>query len=186
MTSPTTSPSEAKQRRVLNFDAIVVETIDVTKHGKTYSLRDDVPMTVMVRAFALQEQQLALREIEAPTVEQVEEWMAETAAQTLELCGAIFRHSLPEITDDEIVARFTLEEQTQLVMLFFSIRSAQLSRLANAPSGSSPSQPQSETEATTAGLTQASSVTGNRQSRRSGQHGKAGATTPQRRSSTTR
>lgn len=136
--------------RTLNFDAVVVETIDVTKHGKTYSLRDDIPMPVLVRVFELLDLQQSLRKREGTTSEDVAQWIYDLEELTLSICSDIFRHSLPEMTDEELAATFAFEEQMQLVMLFFTTRSQQLQPPRPAPTASSTetaSQIETETEA---------------------------------------
>lgn len=170
--------------RALNFDAIIVETIDVTKGGRTYKLRDDVPMTTLVRVFALLELQQSMRGREVVKAAEAAAWLDEQQALTLEICGAIFRHSLPELTDDELRTLFTFEEQLQLVMLFFTSRSLASLTQANAPSASSPTTMEtSGTETTTEppAETAAASATGNRQQRRSTERGKGAGTTPRKR-----
>lgn len=147
--------------KALNFDAVVVETIDVTKYGQTWQLRDDVPMRTLVRTFALIEKQQELSGKKGVTPQQADEWLGGLQDMTLALLGDIWRHTpdYAEMRNEEIAARFSFEEQLQLVMLFFTTRSQQLQQQANARATSSPT--------TTAASQSASQSSGpNRQQRR--------------------
>lgn len=173
--------------RTLNFDAVVVDTIDITKGGQTFSLRDDVPMTTLVRVFGLIEHQAAMKGRSKITPEQAEDWAAELEQRTLEICGAIFRHTDPEMTDEEIARLFSWEEQSQLVMLFFTTRYSALEKQANEQNASlPPSAEESESSATPRRAGQAgqaaqrvSSATVSPRSRQS--HGAVAATTRRKR-----
>lgn len=178
--------------KVLNFDAVVAETIDITKGGQTWRLRDDAPMAILVRTFALIEKQSELAGRKYATAEDAARWFTELQALTLELCGDIWRHTLPETTDAELDARFSFEEQLQLVMLFFTTRSSQLQRQRSALGTSSPTETTTATsDLTTSHRSQASSATESRPRasstasstapRRQQRPGAAGATTPPRR-----
>lgn len=165
--------------RALNFDAIIPETIDVTKGGHTYALRDDVPMTTLVRVFGLMELQASVRGQNVTSVD-AEHWLLELQAKTLQICGGIFRHTLPEMTDDELAARFSFEEQLQLVMLFFTSRSLQSRLQESGLNASSPATTVTrETSSETALMASASAT----ENRRNGQmrRGKGAGTSQRKR-----
>lgn len=164
--------------KALNFDAIIPETIDVTKGGQTYHLRDDVPMTTLVRVFGLMELQASVRGKEV-TAADAERWLGELQAKTLQICGGIFRHSLSAMTDDELSGLFSFEEQLQLVMLFFTTRSLQSRMQESGLSASSPAAMET-TAMTGQAATASASAMGNRQTTER-KRGTAAGTLPRRR-----
>ena len=169
--------------KALNFDAVVVETIAVTKHGQTWQLRDDVPMRTLVRTFALIEKQQELAgAAKGVTSLQADEWLGELQDMTTRLLGEIWRHTpdYAEMRDEELAARFSFEEQLQLVMLFFTTRSQQLQQPANAPSASSPTTSQPPMSQQSSSQSDRSSATANRQRARGRTPGAVGGTSRRR------
>lgn len=131
-------PSAGQPKRLVNFDSVLPEPIRVTRGGQTLDLRDDVPMVEVVRVFRVIEHQQALASQADMSAEQVEAWFEEMRRLTLERCLAFVRHSHPRMTADELGEWLDFEQQLQLVMLFFQIRSATLSRPPSALDGVSP------------------------------------------------
>lgn len=118
----------------LNFDTLTHDTVEISKRGRTWLLRDDVPAKTMMRAFGLfstQERiETAIKAAQAAHPDDMDAAMAEFQAsydaleqQAAAHVGAIFRHTDPDITDEELRAVFSFEEMMQLVQLFFTLRS---------------------------------------------------------------
>lgn len=121
--STTATPKAAQ---VINFDEIRCEYVDVTKRGHTWHLRDDIPMEIMVRGFALRGIGERLQALGDANEEEMAATFDDADEETVPVCADIFRHSYPDMTDDEIAATFSLEERMQLIQVFFQRRSAAL------------------------------------------------------------
>lgn len=114
---------------VINFDEVRHTVVKVIKRGVTYELRDDIPMEVIVRGFALKSVGERLQAAggggEAAQAE-VEAAFDEAAEETIPVVGDIFRWSYPDFTDDEVATLFSMEERMQLIQVFFQRRLEQL------------------------------------------------------------
>lgn len=154
--APTGAP-----KRWINFDAVLPQTIEVTRGGRTLSLRDDVPMADTVRVFTLLELQDELRGRQGVTSSEMQDWYARLSAATLDLATTFIQHSHPEMARDEVATWLDFEQQMQLVLLFFQIRSQTFSTPLSALTGGSPALASSAGPAGSA----------NRASRRRGQAG---------------
>lgn len=115
---------------VINFDEVRHTVVKVIKRGVTYELRDDIPMEVMVRGFALKS---VGERMQAAGSSGGEDAQAEVAAafdeaseETIPVVGDLFRWSYPDFTDDEVATFFSMEERMQLIQVFFQRRLAQL------------------------------------------------------------
>lgn len=69
-----------KHLRMLNFDTVTCQYVDITKAGKTWHLRDDVPSAVMLRMFVAS----SLQSIQARLAERFEEESKRLAALSAE------------------------------------------------------------------------------------------------------
>lgn len=134
--------------QVLNFDTLTYDTVEITKRGRTWALRDDVPTKTLMRAFsllAIQERlQRAIAEAQDEHPDDTEAALASVQArfeelerQAATLVGDIFRHSEPKITDATLLETFSFEELLNIVRLFFTIRSQALNQQPDASSASS-------------------------------------------------
>ncbi len=111
---------------------------------RTWDLRDDIPVETLFRVFrmrtrALQEQQAQQQQragmAEADyTPEMVEAQFAAVERgieEVADILLAIFQHSYPETTSDELHAWFSHEERLRLVNLFFTRRWSALQALSS-------------------------------------------------------
>lgn len=136
--TPAPGAPGAQPKRWINFDAVLPETIEVTRGGRTLHLRDDVPMEDTVRVLTLmelQDEQQSLRTREGFNAAMVQDWYARMSATALDLATAFVRHSYPEMTRDEVANWLDFEQQVQLVMLFFRLRSRRFSAPPSALTG---------------------------------------------------
>lgn len=132
-------------KQIINFDALDYTPVEITKRGRTWTLRDDVPMRVIAKCFTLQNLQSSLQtrfaahSSDDPQSMQaaVEEALEEIAQATIPLCGDIFRHTLPETSDDDVAAWFSDEERMRIINIFFTHRSSSLT----APQPTPPQKP---------------------------------------------
>lgn len=163
---------------VLNFDTLTYDTVTLEKRGKKWTLRDDVPTKVLMRAFsmlAIQEQlQRAIQQAQQAHPEDTQAALAAIEArfddlerETASHVGAIFRHTDKSVTDDELLETFTFEDLLQIITLFFTIRSQASNPRPGASSASSRA-------ATAASPTQVTALpqNANRSQRRSATTGK--------------
>jgi len=128
----------------IDFSAIVVDeyTFEARNHNK-YLLRNDVPMAMMAEAqyaiATLFDVQSAVSGTESQ--HQLATFRAAfdgAQAAILAAIGAIFRHSLPEITDATLAKDFTMEEQVDIIRFFTTLVSQ---RFAPPPSATTPAKP---------------------------------------------
>lgn len=148
-----TDASQQSALRTINFDTVTCGRVSVTKGGKTWRLRDDIPSEIMLRMFianSLQSLQARIAERfemeskrEHPEDENTRLAMREAAQDeimaaqldTFDILTDIFRHSYPEMTVDIIAGTynrakwrwegglFSLDEAQQLCNAFFTLRS---------------------------------------------------------------
>lgn len=130
---------------ILNLDEVVTQRTEITKTvGKgekhTWSLRDDIPTETMLLCFTLMEHaaersdpdeamQAARRAAETEGASETRQIvgamnvlrsrMEEQMAETLDVCLAIWQHSYPETTREELRDWFNHTEREQIVQLFF-------------------------------------------------------------------
>lgn len=152
--------------QTLDFNTITYDTITIISQDgeRRWVLRDDVPMAILVRVFGLQalgeriaERAKALDPQRATAAEAqaiMESVLAESAAEALSVLGAIFRHTDPTVTDEELAAAFTYEQQGAIINLFFSHRLGSLSTPSNATaSGGETTATEAEMEQALAAMT---------------------------------
>ena len=113
--------------QILNFDTVACDYIDIVKNGKTYHLRDDVPVEVIApivatiaRMEAWQAFQTDASRVDAAQITEAVAAIEEISAELAHRCGEIFRHTLPEITDEHITKTFPFDERLGIVQIFFS------------------------------------------------------------------
>lgn len=143
--------------QIINLDAIECDYIDIIKAGETYHLRDDVPSETLLQVLALDraayidgidttvpanEADVTLAEVHG-RAQQMELALRRYKADVVHILGEIFRHTLPQTTDAELLARFSLAEAEQVVQLFF-LRAGPASRVQ--PGGSAGSTPTTSTD----------------------------------------
>jgi hypothetical protein len=143
--------------QAINFDSIVPETIDITKAGRTWKLRDDVPMVILLRTFGLQalneqiQTQLAAFNPALSNATEAQQLLdrvfGELTAATLAIFGDIVRHTYPEHTNEELAEAFTFEEQSQVVTVFFTHRLGSSNEPSPATPSDSPTLPELPPEA---------------------------------------
>ncbi len=130
---------------ILNLDEVVTQRTEITKtvgngDKRTWSLRDDIPTETMLLCFNLMEHAAersdpdeALRAArQAAETEGASETrqilgamnvlrsrMEAQMAETLDVCLAIWQHSYPEVTREELRDWFNHTEREQIVQLFF-------------------------------------------------------------------
>jgi hypothetical protein len=105
--------------QVLNFDTVTVGTVDVTKGGQTYKLRDDVATEVLLRRFKIIEMLKTVGD--TPTYEQMVDVIARQEAEVLDICTAIFHHTYPDMTQADVATLLTARERQQVCAAFFSL-----------------------------------------------------------------
>lgn len=119
---------------ILNFDALTYDTVEISKRGQTWTLRDDVPTKTLLRAFGLmsvQERlQRAAQEAQAAHPDDLDAATAALQAsyaaleqQAASHVGDIFRHTDPTTTDEQLLAVFSFEDLMGITQLFFTLRS---------------------------------------------------------------
>lgn len=142
----TAGTATTKSAVILNFDEITCEIVTVVKRGRRFDLRDDVPMEVLVGAFGMADLGARLKEARDEAMQAADgnggdlseasqslrASFAEIAEETVPLCTDIFKHSYPDVSEDEIADLFSFEERMQLIRLFFTRR---LSMLNAQPDG---------------------------------------------------
>lgn len=118
----------------LNFktQAVTCEYVEITSRSDLqWRLRDDVPTDTMMRYLSLAEIAAVQPGDESTDIDKVREmrylW-ERYVEEILHLCGEIFRWTYPETTDEELRQEFSHDEREQIVQLFFSLRSARLSK----------------------------------------------------------
>lgn len=129
------------EKRYINFDTLDYTPVTITKRGRTWELRDDVPMRVMAQCFKVlnfwpdfSQRMAGVDESdEAEAKAAIDDAFDELAAMTVPLVGAIFRHTLPETTDAEIAEWFSDEERVHIIRDFFTLRSQSLTPQPSAP-----------------------------------------------------
>lgn len=110
----------------MNFTALVVDTIDVNvtmPDGtvKTFHLKDDIPVQIGVMVLhEVQKEQDAGNDAGAH--------LALIDGDVTHICGEIFRHSYPDVTDDEIAGMLQPMDRMDIVMTFFQILTARYKR----------------------------------------------------------
>lgn len=151
----------------INFDAITVATVEITKGGRTWALRDDVPASVMARGFRLaqlaQEFRASLQRPDGaldPT--QFEKFAIASEQEQVALALAIFQHTYPDLTREELLAAFNVNECEQIAGLFFQRRFGAL------PTPSAATDPSSAATEPTSTATQPATTEGGRRIRRVG------------------
>jgi hypothetical protein len=121
-----TGENGARSQTLRSIDVLLPGVVEVHTGERTYRLRDDIGAMVGLLLFRLQ----ALAR-ELPTFEQaaempVEEIEARSQAygrEQVAACGAIFRHTYPEMSDDEVARALPTEQARQeLILVFFTIR----------------------------------------------------------------
>lgn len=158
---------------ILNLDEVLVERTEIQKtisgQVRTWSLRDDIPVEVMLRVFRLmgnaRQNATAVQKVDVETPagagdDQVDEiFTAITVMQqsletyideALDVCLGIWQHSYPETTREELRAWFTHEERERIVQLFFSRRLAASRQLSSAttPEPTTPTAEQGQEQQT--------------------------------------
>lgn len=128
----------------IDFSAIVADDYTFTaRSGNTYPLRNDVPMATMAEAqYAL----ATLFDIQSTVSGTESQHQLATfraafdgaQAAILAATGAIFRHSLPAVTDATLAKDFTMEEQVDIIRFFTTLVSQ---RFAPPPSATTPAKP---------------------------------------------
>lgn len=153
---------------VINLDEVLCNYTDVSKTvldaasgervPRTWSLRDDVPVEVMLRVFDLMELAQEQQSRERPNADAApEELLAAMRTEraafrqlidlTVDTLLDIWRHSYPEMTAEQLRAYFNHEERMGLVRLFFTRR---LVASSNPSSATTPSTSPEEVEQTPA------------------------------------
>ena len=133
---------------VLNFDAITVATIDVTKGGKVYALRDDVPAEVLLRQFKLVEMRQAVGD--TPTYDSMTTYLAQQDAELLDVCTAIFQNTYPDMTQADVEKLLNAKERKSVCEAFFSLLFSSSSAQSNATPAPVATTPPASMEATAA------------------------------------
>ena len=147
---------------VLDLDAVLVErtTIRKTPPGerepREWALRDDVPPEIMLRVFRLmkhsQDARDAVQRIVASVdehgeegvvaaTEQMERLLRDQEDETLAIALAIFQHSYPDTTAEQLRAWFTRNERGSIVGLFFTRLLPGSSNLSSAITANEPTPP---------------------------------------------
>lgn len=132
--------------KILNFDAVTVDTVDITKGGTTYSLRDDVSAETVLPMFKLTE--IRAKYGDKPSYDQMMQFMDEQKTLLLEVCTAIFQFTpaYAAMTQDEVAALLTPEQRQQVCQAFFTLRFAPSSEPQNATETPAPVAAPTETE----------------------------------------
>lgn len=123
--------------QALNFDIVTIGTVDVTKNGRTYQLRDDVPTEVLLRRFKIIDMLQAVGD--APTYEQMVDVIARQEAEVLDITTAIFQHTYTDLTQDDVAKLLTPRERQKVCATFFSPPSSESDEPPNATPTPAPS-----------------------------------------------
>src|SRR5215469_8324359 len=107
---------------VINLDAILVDSVNVTVHmpdgsQREYILNDDVPDAIGFMVFKLAQRQTELSEADDDDLAVVEARWKLTTEYTTHILGEIWRHSYPEITDAWLVSTFGPQQRMELIKL---------------------------------------------------------------------
>ena len=116
-----------------NFHTIKRSIVTVTddNDGTTWELADDVPMAIIAQFLAIQNQ---VSNWQTSTESQdIIDGLAESERAINEVCVAIFQHTYPDFTENDLVQHFSYEDRMLLGKLFFLRRSSRLSALSNEP-----------------------------------------------------
>jgi hypothetical protein len=112
--------------QIINFDAVAVDTIEIVNGGTRYLLRDDVSMEIIAPVVAIlsrletwQDFAADGDQVDTARINEAVAAFDDISAMVTHRVGEIFRHSLPEVTDEEIGKVFTFDERLELVKLFF-------------------------------------------------------------------
>lgn len=172
---------------ILDFDAVVVERVTIRKTvpgmvvPRQWDLRDDIPPEIMLRTFRLmahsqdaakavgrirdeanQEDETAIVEATA----EIERILRAQEDEALTIALAIFQHSYPETTPEDLRAWFTRKEREEIVKLFFFRQFSASSPLSN----STTPEPSQETMETMVAETAETGANPNRATRRHSRH----------------
>jgi hypothetical protein len=129
---------------VLHFDTLTVSEVEIRIGGELrWTLRDDVPTATLLRAFEVIELEERLTATQGQGAAAAADAYAAYEAAVTTHCGAIIRHTYPDVTDDEVARTLSMGARLSVLKAFFSIRLPQFSR----PRSVSPAAPTEETPA---------------------------------------
>lgn len=117
------------------FTTLKRSTIPVTdlNTDTTWDIRDDYPMDVAVQFIDIQAKLKDYQELaSAGDAEAAKALILESDQMSAEFILAIFQHSYPEMTLDEIKEHFAYEDRMNLGALFFTLRMNRFSQPHNA------------------------------------------------------
>lgn len=110
--------------RIVNFDAIVVNTIQVKINlpdgggTKTYDLKDNFDLDIGLQAMQVMQQAADVSKSEDKTAQVAA--ILEINSAVTHVLGEIFRHSYPGVTDAEIASELAFNSRLELLKLFFT------------------------------------------------------------------
>ncbi len=155
---------DAVLRGYLDLKKTIASSADGTLEPRSWRLFDDIPVLEMLPVMHIGITEAKQPKLEIPagqtaTPEQLEAhyqrqlaWQNDLVAEVREVFGAIFRHSYPQMTDEELDQLFTHAERYQVVMHFFRLRfsasSSASTGSADASSASTPAAAETSSEAT--------------------------------------
>ena len=110
--------------RVLNFDTLSVDYVDIEVGGKLlWHLRDDVPTSILIRAFAVVDLERRYQEAAAANnADQLADVYAEYEQALCHHCAEIIRHSYPDVSDAEVAGALLPRAQMEILKVFFTLR----------------------------------------------------------------
>lgn len=128
------------QPTIINVEPLAIQTIEVRSGDRLiWTLRDDVPAHVLIRAFEVVQLENAYQEaMKSNDANQMADAFKAYEDAIRHHCGEIVRHSYPEVSDEEVGSVVPTRAQNEILRAFFSIRL----RPSGAPELSSPSEPQ--------------------------------------------
>ena len=149
-TTTTTGSAGKKAAEVINFRDFAHEYVDVlARSDQQYHLRDDIPVEVMVAGFELQEIIADLGRLGKVDKDESRGIIGHANERTTVILADIFRHTYPDVSDEEMATEFSLEERLHLIQLFFTRRSAQWRERAGAINDASAAVSSTTTTTTT-------------------------------------
>ncbi|HET8905956.1 MAG TPA: hypothetical protein VFN11_03225 [Ktedonobacterales bacterium] len=119
---------------ILNFDTLTYDTVEISKRDQKWTLRDDVPTKVIMRCFAFaalsERLQQATHDAEVAhpddytaATQALEAAYAAEERSAANIVGDIFRHTDPNVSDEALLAVFSLEDLQGIANLFFTLHS---------------------------------------------------------------
>jgi hypothetical protein len=128
---------------LLDLDAVTCDYIDIRKNGAiVWHLRDDPPTEQVLDILRLAPDNF-FADIDQNDTQTMLAAKNRYVVETLDVCLALFRHTYPDVTREEIQAVLDLTQQQQVLAAFFNQAGARLQMQQSATA--SPRQPTDST-----------------------------------------